>query len=163
MNIFLLDECPHKAAKLNCDTHCSKIILEIAQMLSTAFNLQDIKAPYKTTHANHPVSKWIRESKENFEWTLKHGTALYLEKLFRTKKGHKSFDVIEWARANKDTLVFPMKGLTPFAVAINPGSLCCTYREFESGDAVQKYQMYYKYDKQKIAKWTGRSIPTFMK
>mgnify|MGYP003645011953 CR=1 FL=1 len=36
MNIFFLDERPDKCAEMHNDKHCVKMILESAQMLSTA-------------------------------------------------------------------------------------------------------------------------------
>ena len=41
MNIFYLDKRPDDAAKMHCDKHCVKMILEYAQMLSTAHRVLD--------------------------------------------------------------------------------------------------------------------------
>ena len=41
MNIFVLDENPVIAAKMACDKHIVKMILESAQMLCTAKRVQD--------------------------------------------------------------------------------------------------------------------------
>ena len=41
MNIFILDDDPIKAAQLQCDKHVVKIIVESAQMLSTAHRMLD--------------------------------------------------------------------------------------------------------------------------
>lgn len=162
MNIFILDNDPYESAKLNCDTHCSKIILEIAQMLCTTFHLQNLDAPYKACHKNHPVTKWIRESKANFLWALTHGVALYQEKLYRTGNGHKSIDVLSWALDNIDKLSFPNTNLTKFAIAISEDSLCRKDPQFDESDPVSCYKLYYKYDKSHIAKWTNRNVPNFM-
>lgn len=164
MNMFILDESPVKAAQLNCDTHCSKIILEIAQMLCTTYHLQGIEAPYKPCHVNHPVTKWIRASIANFKWAAIHGIALFEEKLYRTGKGHKSLDVIVWALQDKNfcKLAFPNFWLEPFPIAINENSLCRKDTSFDVSDPVKCYQLYYKYDKKDIAKWTNRDIPDFM-
>lgn len=162
MNIFPLDSDFEKAAKLYCDTHCSKIILEIAQMLCIPFHLKGLQAPYKLCHVNHPVSKWVRETYENYLWTIKHGTALYEEKLERTGKGHKSYDVIRWTFSNRHLLNLPSMCITPFAIAINENALCRKDPAFDKSDPVKCYQLYYKYDKKDIAKWTNRDIPDFM-
>jgi hypothetical protein len=162
MNMFILDESPVKAAQLNCNTHCSKIILEVAQMLCTTYHLQGIQAPYKPCHQNHPVTKWIRGSYANFMWACVHGAALYEEKLYRTGKGHKSVDVIEWAITNSSKLAFPNWYRETFAIAISPESLCRKDPSFDESDPVKCYQLYYKYDKKDIAKWTKREIPEFM-
>ena len=41
MNIFYLDENPKKCAKYHCDKHVVKMIIEYAQLLSTAHRLCD--------------------------------------------------------------------------------------------------------------------------
>ena len=41
MNIFILDEDPVQAAQLQCDKHVVKMIVESAQMLSTAHRMLD--------------------------------------------------------------------------------------------------------------------------
>jgi len=162
MNMFILDNSPIKAAQINCDTHCSKIILEIAQMLCTTYHLQGIDAPYKPCHVNHPVTKWIRSSYENFIWAAFHAQALYYEKLYRSDKGHKSMDVVRWAYRNRKLITLPKTGLTKFAIAINENALCRKDPSFDESDPVKCYQLYYKYDKKDIAKWTKRDIPEFM-
>ena len=68
MNIFCLDKDPEIAAQEHCDKHCVKMILECNQLLCTTFWMQDIEAPYKKTHYNHPSAIWARESRGNFEW-----------------------------------------------------------------------------------------------
>ena len=41
MKIFFLDKRPDDAAEMHCDKHCVKMILEYAQMLSTAHRILD--------------------------------------------------------------------------------------------------------------------------
>jgi len=43
MNIFILDKDPVLAAQLQCDKHVVKMIVESAQMLSTAHRMLDGK------------------------------------------------------------------------------------------------------------------------
>ena len=60
MNIFYLDPRPDTAAEMHCDKHCVKMILEYAQMLSTAHRERDGDeradnlSMYKRAHLNHP-------------------------------------------------------------------------------------------------------------
>ena len=58
MNIFFLDKDPIIAAQYHCDKHCVKMILESAQLLSTAHRVldEDDAHPdlYKVAHKNHP-------------------------------------------------------------------------------------------------------------
>ena len=48
MNIFFLDEDPKYAAQMQCDKHVVKMVLETAQMLSTAARAQGHKVGYKS-------------------------------------------------------------------------------------------------------------------
>ena len=72
MNIFYLDEKPLTAARMHCDKHVVKMIIESAQMLSTAHrtldgnDYADRMNLYKATHKNHPANIWVRESAENY-------------------------------------------------------------------------------------------------
>ena len=64
MNIFYLHPDCRVAAKMHCDKHCVKMILETAQLLSTAHReldgdeLADQRGLYKSTHRNHPSAVW---------------------------------------------------------------------------------------------------------
>ena len=57
MNIFILDTDPIVAAQLQCDKHVVKMIVESAQMLSTAHRMLDgeeTKRPSKSgKHGQH--------------------------------------------------------------------------------------------------------------
>ena len=90
MNIFYLHKDPVESAKLHCDKHVCKMIIEYAQMLSTAHRMLDGKeyisqtlggrrikrwkhpnsnmegVLYKASHINHPSAIWVRESIENY-------------------------------------------------------------------------------------------------
>lgn len=81
MNIFYLDSSPRKAAQYHCDKHVVKMILEYAQLLSTAHRVLDGNnvggkwvhptlddVLYKATHVNHPSSIWVREGWFNYMW-----------------------------------------------------------------------------------------------
>lgn len=152
MNIFILDKDPKISAELMCDKHCVKMILESAQMLCSAFPQGD--APYKRTHFNHPCSKWIRESVENYEWLLNHAYALVGEYLSRYEKIHKSLDAIQWCDDHYHNLKLPDIGLTKFAQAMP--------EEYKNKDAVIAYKTYYANDKKRFAKWKNRETPDFM-
>src|ERR1700756_168681 len=93
MNIFALDLSPVKSAEYACDKHVVKMIIETAQLLSTAIHIQVPRNEnyllYKTTHVHHPCSKWTRESRENFEWLVDYGIALSKEYTVRYGKYHK--------------------------------------------------------------------------
>ena len=69
MNIFYLDRNPILAADKQCDRHVVKMILETAQLLSTAHYELDGESPaYKPTHKNHPSAVWVRKSLDHYLW-----------------------------------------------------------------------------------------------
>lgn len=94
MNIFVSDKDPFISAINLDDKRVVKMVLETAQLLSTAIQLNGGEAPYKATHVKHPATIWTSQSKGNFRWLLYHGIALGIEYNYRFKKTHKSFHTI---------------------------------------------------------------------
>ena len=91
MNIFYLDSCPREAARMQCDKHVVKMILETAQLLSTAHHELDGESPaYKPTHKNHPSAVWVRNSLQHYAWTVSHLYELGREYKRRYGKTHKT-------------------------------------------------------------------------
>ena len=92
MNIFYLDKCPEKAARLQYNKHVVKMILESAQMLCTAHHVHGDpdSVPYKQAHLNHPSTVWCRQSIPNYMWLYKHMIALGLQYTYRYGKVHLS-------------------------------------------------------------------------
>ena len=95
MNIFYLDKCPDKAARLQYNKHVVKMILESAQMLCTAHHCYGDKdqvenVPYKQAHLNHPSTIWTRRSKSTYMWLYNHMMALGDEYTKRYGKTHLS-------------------------------------------------------------------------
>ena len=103
MNIFYLDKCPVKAAKLQYNKHVVKMILESAQMICTAhLVLGDrdadghfVDIPYKQAHVNHPSTIWVRENSLHYDWLYKHMMALGDEYTRRYGKKHLSITKCE--------------------------------------------------------------------
>ena len=103
MNIFFLDKSPEKSAEFLCDKHIPKMLLESCQMLSTAVrkyeeetNSTPLAEPiYKSAYPNHPMTKWVCETKDNFDWTLDNALAIYDEYKLRFNKIHKSYKVLK--------------------------------------------------------------------
>ena len=91
--------------------------------------------PYKKTHENHPCSKWLRDSIENYDWLYKMTKALNDEYKYRFNHdvNHKSFDVIESLPVPN----IPDVSMTRFARAMPD--------ECKVGnDVVQSYRKYYR-------------------
>ena len=115
MNIFVSDNSPTISAISLDDKRVVKMILETAQMLSTAINEAGGTAPYKSTHKNHPCNVWARQSKKNFVWLLKHGYALSEEYTKRFDKVHKCASVLSLIDNECLVEILPDGPLTPFA------------------------------------------------
>lgn len=146
MNIFVLSSDPVEAAKAQCNKHVVKMIVETAQLLSSAHS-KDI-APYKHTHVNHPCAKWARASLGNYRWLVRHGIALCVEYTKRYSKIHKTQAVLAWLRDNEPR--FEDIEMTPFAIAIKN-------TDYHNSDPVKAYQAYYIGDKKQFAKWAPRA------
>ena len=96
MNIFYLNKDPKIAAIEHNDKHCVKMILEYAQMLSTAHRERDGDeradnlSMYKRAHLNHPSTVWTRENEAQYNWLYSLFVALSDEYSYRYEK--KTFD-----------------------------------------------------------------------
>ena len=143
MNIFVLDENPYLAARYHCDKHTPRMILESAQMLSTA-----VGAGYKPTHKNHPCTLWVSKSKQNAEWLIALADGLNDEyrKRYARSVDHKSMEVIKEIAWLSEAL--PDIGRAPFAQAMPD--------EYKDPDAVEAYRNYYREEK-KFATWRSET------
>lgn len=146
MNIFILDECPDKAARFQCDKHVVKMVLETTQLL---MNCHD-NASYKRTHYNHPCSRWVRESYRNYIWLLEHGFCLASEYTKRYNREHACYEKIA-ALSWKDPGL-PKIPRTPFVI--------CVPEKFKiNDDPVLSYRNFYNKDKSRFAKWKNGNVP----
>lgn len=113
MNIFYLDHDPKSCAEMHIDKHSSKMLVEYAQLMSTAHRVLDGKKVkrlsksnrllttydhprrdhylYKSCHVNHPSNIWVRQSKENYKWLYDMWCYLHEEFKIRYAKDHKSY------------------------------------------------------------------------
>ena len=88
MNIFFLSLDPEACAKLYCDQHVIKILLEIVQMLYTAWHFSggtDWNNKSRTLRGYkvaHPMCLWVRSSKEAYNFATDLGLALAIELYF---------------------------------------------------------------------------------
>ncbi len=161
MNIFFLDKTPELSAKMLCDKHIPKMLLETAQMLSTAYQEmfgedKYTKDLYKIAYPNHPMTKWVSEHSKNFDWTLLLGCMISKEYTFRFKKYHKSDAIIT-------TLCFAVED-NSFTGYGMEGDMTtppqCMPDKYKDNDYVTAYRNYYKGEKEYFAKWEkGRKQP----
>ena len=174
MNIFVLDKNPVVAASMMCDEHLPKMIVESAQMLAnchTSENLKIYNAPRtqkgtvrKHSYYNHPCSKWVRNTFGNYQWLIDHATALADQRRFRNPqcKAHFTEGFIEWCDGViPDNIQSIDNAVTDFAIAINEDSDCHRIKNFNVLTTVEKYQMFYKFDKP-FASWKNSKMPDFM-
>ena len=153
MNIFYLSSCPVDAAGFHCDKHVVKMILEYAQLLSTAHHVLDGEdAPegiYKKTHVNHPSAVWARQSSSHYAWLYD----LFVECLDEYKRRY----VREHATSRlKDTLLRLPKNI-PLGGFTQPPQ--CMPDEYKCDNAVEAYRNYYKGEKAGFAAWTNTKTP----
>ena len=154
MNIFFLDETPELSAKMLCDKHVPKMLLESAQMLSTAVQRHtgEIEELYKPAYPKHPMTIWVGDNRSNFDWAFKNALWINNEYQYRFKKVHKSYRIIE------DILHNDYKEKIPEGKFVKPPQ--CMPDEYKDKNYVTAYRNYYKGEKEYFAKWEkGRSEP----
>lgn len=181
MNIFILDENPTKAAKYQCDKHVVKMILESAQLLSTAhrvldgvestiivnnrrkkiWSLNDERESnlYAATHVNHPCNLWSRESCSNYFWLFDHFESLMWVYAYRYGKYHACTKLVDYLQHPPNNI--EDKKLTPFAICMNEEDYPnCKVKN----DPILSYRNYYKqkYNKMQMH-WTADKIPEWFK
>lgn len=92
MNIFKLDHDPEIAASYHISQHLAKLILESAQMLSTAVRTNNPQLQndliYKSAYVKHPCTIAVSSSRDIFRYVTRLGIALNIERQFRFKINH---------------------------------------------------------------------------
>lgn len=160
MNVFAVDNNPFYAAEDLCDKHVVKMILETAQILCTVANQRGYKAPYKSTHINHPVVKWANESYGNWCWLLTHGIALCDEYKLRYNKIHKCKEIINQLAV--DTLFIWPESFVSFDLELwkkHTQFVQCMPDQYKCENPVLAYRKYYVGEKSYFAKWKNRLPP----
>jgi len=154
MNIFYLDDDPRKAARYACDKHVVKMILETAQLLSTAHHVLDgyKLGIYNPTHQNHPSAVWVRQSHRHYMWLYEYWGHLHDEWAYRWRHAriHKS---VAYCRS----VLIHLPRQMPTGGFMQPP--LCMPPQFHVPNAVSAYRDYYVWEKRRIATWTRRSIP----
>lgn len=151
MNIFYISRDPFKAASAMTNRHVVKMILETAQMLSTAHRVLDGNEDdvlYRKAFANHPSSKWVRECVGNYAWLYEHFVALNEEYTLRYGKTHKS-----WTRLNH-VVCHPPRNIVLGPFTQPPCAMPTTYQI--SDDHIVNYRAYYINEKLKTHDDTNR-------
>lgn len=160
MNIFALDSNPRLAAIYHCDKHVVKMILEYAQLLSTAHHVLDgDEAPagiYKATHINHPCAVWTRSSYANYSWLVKLFQECLKEYTFRYGKHHSAERLIPILKVKPRNITIGGQTLPPLCMP----DYCKVYDNPEHWQEVTRsYRKYYMKEKKDILKWKNRQKP----
>ncbi len=165
MNIFYLDRDPQKAAEFQYNKHVVKMILESAQMLSTAHRILvgdhyidassgrriqrwKLNNPhmenvlYKAAHVNHPSNLWVRQNKNNYFWLYEHMVALGKQFTERYDKIHLSIK-----KCLKPLSLAP-KGISNEPFNQPPQ---CMPEEYKDKCSIKAYWNYYIGEKHSVA------------
>ena len=167
MNVFYIHKDPVIAAKQHCDKHCTKMIVEYAQLMCTAHLLLDCeeyfdknkrghrlrrwRLPddreqrlYLASHYGHPSNVWVRTSTQHYDWLYKCFDALCAEFTLRYGKFHKTdLDLREYLERKPDNLqdngfVDPPKAMPD---------------EYKLTKTIPSYRNFYATEKRRFATW----------
>jgi len=176
VNIFYLDHDVRKCAEMHNDKHVVKMILEYAQLLSTAHRVLDgvelsglsdsgrkkkfwtlgdsrDYTLYKATHINHPSAVWVRKSVQNYMWLAEMLEVLCGEYTYRYGKVHK---------VERDGLMQLLKNEFPKNLPIAPFTEPTPAMPDDVkiiGDSIKSYRNYYINNKAHLANWKKRQVP----
>lgn len=180
INIFFLDEDPVLAAQYQVDKHVVKMIVETAQLLSTAHRVLDglevqltvekdgkLRKKkvwvidderngilYNATHINHPSAVWVRESVENYNWLVDHLFALSDEYTYRYGKKHATIQKLGYE------IQSPPFNLKEWDWTQPPCAMAEEY--IISDNYIENYRNYYAKGKSKFHKWKNRPQPEWI-
>ena len=174
MNIFYLHKDPKICAEQHLDKHVVKMLIEYAQLMSTAHRMLDgvmyqgkTKAGrnikryrmnnaneentiYKACHYNHPSAIWVRNNIYNYNWLYQMWSHLHDEFKLRYNKDHKSYTLL------KDLLKNPPKNI-PLNIPFNQPTQAMP-DDVKNEDSIIAYRDYYVKYKKDFATWKT-SIP----
>jgi Pyrimidine dimer DNA glycosylase len=156
MNIFLLDLDPKVSARYLCNEHVCKMIVESAQMLSTAHRLLSdyTDGLYKPAHINHPSTIWTRESIDNYRWHYEYFCFMAEEYEERYGKTHMTYLLLQ-SRLSLPPERIIKKERTPIPL--------CMPDKYKQDDPVQAYRSFYIGEKLKFAHWSLPSkVPSWI-
>lgn len=177
LNIFYIHTNPVIAAQQMVDRHVVKMILESAQLLSTAHRVLDGReiagksksgrnakrwvlndarenVLYTATHINHPSAVWCRQSVENYTWLVEHMYALMDEYTYRYEKKHKCSGELSYM------LQSPPENLETYDWTPMPS--CMDVQYIISTDPVTNYRNYYLHGKNSLHAWKKRNPPEWI-
>lgn len=158
---------------MHVDKHCVKMILEYAQLLSTAHRVLDGTQSigttktgrkqiryvlsgelgdilYSATHINHPSAVWVRQSAENYMWLAELLEECCNEYTYRYGKTHK---------VESSNLMQTLKNNFPKNISDKPFTEPTPAMPDECkvpGNSLQSYHNYYATKKGHLWSWKGK-------
>lgn len=178
MNIFYLDKSPKLAAEYHVDKHVVKMILESAQLLSTAHRVLDGEEAqgfsasgrkkkvwklndkrddelYSATHIHHPSAVWARQSALNYSWLHSLMVELCKEYTLRYGKVHKCF-----YSGLVHKLMLPPNNIKHNDFTEPTPAMPDQYKV--PGNSVKSYHNYYNGEKTRMFSWKKREVPSWI-
>ena len=157
VNVFYLDNDPKVCSTYHNDKHCVKMILEYAQLMSTAHRVLDGNDAndlvYKATHKNHPSTIWARTNGSNYEWLYELFVDLSNEYTYRYGRVHMTDEKL------RELLNEIPRNMELGTWRQPPQAMPDDVKTESSLEAYHKYYAVYKKD---FAVWTDRPVPEFM-
>jgi hypothetical protein len=174
MNIFYLHHDPKTCAQMHNDKHVVKMILEYAQLLSTAHRVIDgvesvglsksgrkqkryvlpdnrDSVLYSATHLNHPSAVWVRKRESHYRWLFTLWHELMDEYTHRYGKVHATARLM--SELNKPPTNIEFGGGFDEPTPAMPDD----YKV--KNDVITSYRNYYLNDKVKMSRWTNTPMP----
>ncbi len=172
MNIFYLDKDPVRAAMMMTDKHIVKMILESAQLLSTAHRVLDgyeithitsagrrIKryshptldnVLYQSAYVNHPSNVWVRQSVENYNWLYEHFITLCVSYKLRFNRTHQTYEKLSLVLKDAPRNILAIE-MTPIAQAMpdkyrDPNPILA-YRKYYVTEKLKQLHDIHRYNK----------------
>lgn len=165
MNIFHVDKSPMVAAMWLCDKHIPKMILETAQMLSTAHHRYETvhaNRLYKAAYIHHPMTQWVWETGNNYQWAFCHYMWLldeFNKRGFKNGEPHASFRLAPLLFVLPDPLLSSYSEDWMNEYTRPP---LCMPEVYHRDCHIEAYRAYYKGDKSSFAVWErGSPAPSW--
>ena len=176
MNVFYLSSLPRECAEMHCDKHVVKMIIEYAQLMSTAHrvldgdqysgktktgrNIKRWKHPisnmentlYLASHINHPSAIWVRANRRHYDWL--HAMWIFLGQEYTHRYGREHLTITKLKRVLEKS---PQN--IPYGKFKQPPQAMPD--ECKHDSSIIAYRTYYNLYKKPFAKWTNRKMPTF--
>ncbi len=165
MNIFATSFNTQEAVSHLDDLRLNKMILETAQMLSSAYRclFGDDTRLYKITHFNHPCSIWARDNVHHYSWLVQYFDDLAKEKMRRDLT--RISDPIPHKSWNELFEMFNSKKTNDYQTKLSVQFFKFNCTEFKSEPDLRiayRKQLVKKWQNDiRPPKWTSTNIPYF--